>query len=87
MKPSQTADTGRFRESMVEVKIQGIGIAQLVDFLQRIESPEMIVVIKRISIQENKKTPDTLDTVIQAVTFEEQGRAGKETGRPQAGNR
>ncbi len=72
---------------MVEIKVEGIGIAQLVDFLTRIESPEMIVVIKRISIQENKKVPDTLDTVIQAVTFAEGDGADKEPAAPLAENR
>ena len=70
MKPSESADAGQFRESMVEMKLQEVGIGQLVNFLKRIESPEMIVLIKRIAVQENKKAVDTLDAIMQVATFE-----------------
>ena len=54
MKPSDSKGTGPYKESMVEMKLEGITLNQLVGYLYRIESPENIVSIKRISIQENK---------------------------------
>lgn len=79
MKPSESADTGQFRESMVEMKLQEVGIGQLVNFLDRIESPEMIVLIKRVSIQENKKEADTLDAIMQVVTLDALSEGGEKS--------
>jgi hypothetical protein len=55
---------------MVEMKLEGITLNQLVGYLYRIESAENIVSIKRISIQENKKESGYLDTILQVLTFQ-----------------
>lgn len=70
MKPSDSQGTGPYKESMVEMKLEGITLNQLVGYLYRIESPENIVSIKRISIQENKKESGYLDTILQVLTFQ-----------------
>lgn len=70
MKPSDSKGTGPYKESMVEMKLEGITLNQLVGYLYRIESPENIVSIKRISIQENKKESGYLDTILQVLTFQ-----------------
>ncbi len=69
MKPSSMTGEGNLRQIMVEMKLQAIGIQQLVDFLKYIESPENIVTVKRISIQENKKIEKSLDVVIQVISI------------------
>ena len=73
MKPSQTegVDT-ELIESMVEMKIQEIPLAQLVDFLKAIESPENVVSIKRLSLQESGQQENALDAILQIVTFVDQ---------------
>lgn len=70
MKPSELADDGPFKEVYVEMKLQAITLKQLVDFLQLVESPENIVALKRLSIQENKKETDTLDVILQVVSLD-----------------
>jgi general secretion pathway protein M len=55
------------------MKLQEIGLKQLVDFLQRIESPENVVSIKRISVQESGKQENSLDVIMQIVTFVDNG--------------
>ncbi len=74
MKPSSAEiGDGDLLESLVEMKLQEIGLKQLVDFLQRIESPENVVSIKRISVQENGKQENSLDVIMQIVTFVNNG--------------
>jgi len=68
MKPSDSPGQGRLKESMVEMKLEGINLRQLVDYLYLIESPEHLVSIKRISIKESRTAPEYIDTIMQAVT-------------------
>jgi general secretion pathway protein M len=51
------------------MKLQTITLKQLVDFLELVESPQNIVALKRISIQENKKEKGTLDVIMQVVSL------------------
>ena len=67
MKPSDATGDGVLQQSMVEMKLKAINLKQLVSFLERIESPENIVELKRISIQENKKQEGTLDVIMQVI--------------------
>ena len=41
----------------------------LIAFLERVESAEHIVALKRISIQLNKKEQGTLDVIMQVITL------------------
>lgn len=70
MKPSTSSGTGPYKESMVEMKLEAITLPQLVGYLYRIESPDDIVNIKRISISENKKEQGYLDAILQVITFQ-----------------
>ena len=71
MKPNISKGTGSYpyKESTVEIKLEGITLRQLVGFLYRIESPENIINIKRISIKKNKQKTGYLDTIMQVLTF------------------
>ncbi len=71
LKPSTVTGEGVLRQVLVEMKLQTIGLKQLVSFLQRIESPENVVTIKRISIQENKKAKGTLDVIMQVISIDQ----------------
>jgi general secretion pathway protein M len=70
MKPSSSVGTGPYKESMVEMKLDGITLNQLVGYLYLIESPENIINIKRISIKENRKESGYLDVILQVLTFQ-----------------
>jgi general secretion pathway protein M len=69
MKPSESQGKGPYKESMVEMKLSGITLKQLAGYLYRIESPENVISIKRISIKENTKEPGYLDTILMVVTL------------------
>ncbi|MDH3394482.1 MAG: hypothetical protein OEL66_10785 [Desulfobulbaceae bacterium] len=70
MKPSESTGEGDRRESQVEMKLEKVSLQQLVDFLGRIESPENVVSVRRITIQESKSLANALDVILQVVTFE-----------------
>ena len=53
------------------MKLERITLGQMVDYLKLIESPDMLVSIKRISIQSNKKETQYLDAILQVLTFTE----------------
>ena len=70
MKPSVSPGTGDYKESEVEMKLEGVTLEQLVGYLHRIESPADSVNIKRITISQNKKEKGYLDATLQVYTFE-----------------
>ena len=69
MKPSSSQGTGPYKESTVEMKLEGVTLKQLVGYLHRIESPRDAISIKRISITENKKKSGYIDAVLKALTM------------------
>jgi general secretion pathway protein M len=70
MKPSTSPSMGPYKESMVEMKLDGITLNQLVGYLYLIESPVNLINIKRISIKENRKETGYLDVILQVLTFQ-----------------
>ncbi|MBN1849650.1 MAG: type II secretion system protein M [Deltaproteobacteria bacterium] len=72
MKPSTSKGTGPYKELMVEMDLNTLTLNQLVDYLFRIETSRDIIIVKRISITENKKETGLLDAKIQVMTFEQE---------------
>lgn len=70
MKPSISQGSGQYKESMVEMKLEGITLKQLVAYLYRIESQENAIGIKRISVKENKKESGYIDAVLNVLTVQ-----------------
>ena len=70
IKPSASKGKGPYKESMIEMELNAITLNQLVGYLYRIESPENVMKIKRISITENKKGPGYIDAILQVLTFQ-----------------
>lgn len=70
MKPSVASVKGPFQESMVEIKLEGIGLEQLVEYLRRVEYEAEAVSVKRITIQTNKRDAAALDVTMQVMTYE-----------------
>jgi len=69
MRPSTSKTAGLYREALVEMKLERITLGKLVEYLYRIENPDDVVSVRRISIRENKKEPGYLDVVMQVLTF------------------
>lgn len=67
MKPSESMESGLGKTSQVEMKIQGISLDKLVHFLERVEAPEQLVGVNKITIQENGKEGGLLDVTLQMV--------------------
>jgi uncharacterized membrane protein YhiD involved in acid resistance len=72
MKPS-VLDGDELNEAMVEMKLQQITLAALVEFVRLIESEENVVFIRRFSIQESGDAQGYFDAILQIVTFEKKG--------------
>lgn len=70
MKPSTSKGIGLYKELMVEMDLNTLSLKQLVDYLYRIESSRDMILVKRISITENKKETGMLDAKLQVITFE-----------------
>ena len=70
MKPSELTADEVLKQSMVEMKLQAVSLKQLVAFLKTTESPQNLVGIKRITIQENNKEKGTLDVILQIVSVD-----------------
>jgi len=77
MKPSTAAvrDGSGYEESAVEMKIEGVSLKKLVEFLYFIEDPERLVRIRRISIREEKAASGELTVLLQVVTYQSLGAA------------
>jgi len=69
MKPSTTTKTEPYNESSVEIKLENVTLEQLVEYLYRIESPENLVGIKRISIKQSRGSPQYLTVLMQLITY------------------
>lgn len=70
MKPSTAQTTGPYKEVMVEMKLEKITLSQLVNYLYTIESPDGLIGIKRLSINEYRQEAGFMDAVIQVITYE-----------------
>ena len=70
MKPSSSKGEGPYNESLVEIKLESITLKQLVGYLYRIEKPEDLIIVKRMSVKGNKNRPGYLDAILQVLTFQ-----------------
>jgi general secretion pathway protein M len=71
MKPTTTTQKDNpYRLSMVEIKLQGISMAQLLAYLYGIETSRDMISIKRLSISKGEQKATLIDTVFQVETLE-----------------
>jgi general secretion pathway protein M len=69
MKPSTTEPKGSpYKVSVVEMKLVGINMAQLVSYLYRIETSANLVQIKRLAITKTDKKTGFINAVLQVET-------------------
>lgn len=71
MTPSPPKGDWQYKESTVEMKLDGINTEQLVNYLYNIEDPEDLIFVRRISISDNKKQDGYLNCIIQVLTYQE----------------
>lgn len=70
IKPEVSEYEDGLRQSLIELKIEGIVLSQLVDFLSLIESFDKVVFVERITVQTNVREPGLLDVTLSISTFE-----------------
>ena len=70
IKPGVSDYQEGIRQSMIDLKIEGVVLAQLVDFLASIESFDKVVFVERIVVQNNSREDGLLDVMLSVITFE-----------------
>jgi general secretion pathway protein M len=71
MKPSDSVESDQIKQSQVEMKLQAVSLQQLIMFLEQVESPEQLVGIDRITIQDNTAEEGTLDVTLQMASVDQ----------------
>ncbi|MCL2341006.1 MAG: type II secretion system protein M [Proteobacteria bacterium] len=75
MKPSASMEHDQFKQSRVEMRLQGVGLTKLIAFLEQVEAPDQLVGVDQITIQENTKEEGTLDVTLMMVSADQAGVA------------
>ncbi|MDD2465131.1 MAG: type II secretion system protein GspM [Desulfobulbus sp.] len=70
MKPSESQDGDKLSQSRVEMKLQGVRLEQLLRFVEKSESPENLVGVAKMAVQENAREEGTLDATLVMVSVE-----------------
>lgn len=71
MKPSSTTQKDRaYKISLVEMKLNGITLDQITQFLYKIETSRNMVMVKRLSLTKTGEKKQSLSAVLQVQTFE-----------------
>lgn len=72
MKPSKSKKTekGGLISSSVEIRLEGITMEQLFDYMNRIEDPANVVWVKRLSIKRNQEEQGMIEATMQVSTLE-----------------
>ena len=71
MKPSTTVQKeSTYKISMVEMKLNGISMEQITQYLHKIETSKNMVSIKRLSLTKPDEKQQQLNAVLQVQTFE-----------------
>jgi len=68
MTPTTTAISDVYEKTSVEVKYGAVTLDQIIQFLLKIESSELLIGIRSLEIKRGIQNPDLLDVVIQLVS-------------------
>ena len=69
MKPALTTPGELFRESSVEMRLEGIALQQLTRYVYDIERAPQLLRVRRMHIKPRPANPDLLDVTFQVSTF------------------
>jgi type II secretory pathway component PulM len=70
MEPRTSPASDSYRETKVQVALKGVTLAQLVNYLHRIDSAEQVLSIKSLRIRSRKDKPELLDVTFTVSSFE-----------------
>jgi type II secretory pathway component PulM len=70
MQPQTVPSDDAYRETKVEVKLEGVNLAQLANYLHRIESAPQLLSVKSLRIRTRADKPDFLDVTLTVSSFE-----------------
>jgi general secretion pathway protein M len=69
MKPALSTVGELYRESSVEMRLEGIGLQQLTRYLYDIERAPQLLRVRRMHVKPRAANPDLLDVTFQVSTF------------------
>ena len=81
MNPAVTTPGELFRESSVEMRLEGIALQQLTRYVYDIERAPQLLRVRRMHIKPRPANPDLLDVTFQVSTFYLQERTSELQGR------
>ncbi len=70
MQPQTAPSDDAYRETKVEVSLKGLSLAQLANYLHRIESAPQLLSVKSLRIRTRADKPDLLDVTFTVSSFE-----------------
>ena len=65
MKPQTSQFGSNYRETVVEIKMEGLTLRQLFDFLLKLQSSKVLANTKRLYIEKNLTNTDLLDSTVE----------------------
>ncbi|WP_417911660.1 type II secretion system protein GspM [Candidatus Electronema sp. TJ] len=78
MKPSDPTGEGELQQVAVEIKFQDMQLHELVELLERIESPEHVVEVERLTVQVSRKAQrdGALDVIMRVISLVQAKKVG-----------
>jgi type II secretory pathway component PulM len=77
LKPTTTTIDTRYQETLVEVRLDGVKLVQLVAFLTQLDSLHLAGGIKALEVQHADRSPGSLRAVVQLATVTQIDRVQK----------
>lgn len=70
MEPQASPPGDSYRESKVEVALERVTLAQLVNYLHKIEGSDQVLSVKSLRVRKRPDTPELLDVTFSVSSFE-----------------
>jgi hypothetical protein len=70
MEPRTSPASDAYKETKVQVTLKGVTLAQLVNYLHRIDASAQVLSIKSLRIRTRKDRPELLDATFTVSSFE-----------------
>lgn len=70
MKPSNAVIGDMYKESSIAIRVEGITLKQLTEYLYKIESTDQVLKIKRLKIKPRTEDPRILNVTFKVSTFD-----------------
>jgi Tfp pilus assembly protein PilO len=82
IKPKQPSGSESYPETRVEVSLKGATLAQTIQFLYRIETAPVHLIVRSLRIRSRRDAAGLLDATFSVSSFERAEAESTETGRP-----